>query len=119
METQGHAWEILLIRWSKVNSSGFYLYSVIKLVSECKFEPEEGYPPFPLYDTLITPLYTHTHTQGRAAYERLFEKGLGDRPGRYYNDKEKGGGGAKCSNCKQRDHTNKNCPWPKVYHYRQ
>ncbi|XP_064383897.1 zinc finger CCHC domain-containing protein 7-like isoform X2 [Halichondria panicea] len=50
---------------------------------------------------------------GRAAYERLFEKGLGDRPGRYYNDKEKGGGGAKCSNCKQRDHTNKNCPWPK------
>ena len=52
----------------------------------------------------------HTHTQGRDAYERLFEKGVGERPGRYYAQKL-----VKCSNCKQKGHTPKNCPWPKVW----
>ncbi len=56
--------------------------------------------------TLMTPLFV----QGRAAYERLFEKDLGDRPGRYYNDKIKD----KCTNCRQRGHSQKDCPWPKV-----
>ena len=47
------------------------------------------------------------HPQGRDAYERRFEGREG--MGRYYTGKFK-----KCYNCKQKGHTDKECPHPKV-----
>ena len=63
-----------------------------------------------LYYTSCFICFCLFYPQGRDAYERRFEGKEG--MGRYYVGKFK-----KCYNCKQKGHTDKECPHPKVCMY--